>query len=44
MGLLEILLLGVALAADAFSVAISNTLAFDDHATGFSPYAHASFL
>lgn len=31
MGLLEILLLGVALATDAFSVTISNTFAFDDH-------------
>ena len=30
MGLLEILLLGVALATDAFSVTISNTFAFDD--------------
>ena len=31
MGLLEILMLGVALATDAFSVTISNTFAFDDH-------------
>lgn len=31
MGLLEIFLLGVALATDAFSVTISNTFAFDDH-------------
>ena len=31
MGLLEILLLGVALATDAFSVTISNTFAFGDH-------------
>lgn len=31
MGLLEILLLGMALATDAFSVTISNTFAFDDH-------------
>lgn len=31
MGLLEILILGVALATDAFSVTISNTFAFDDH-------------
>ena len=31
MGLLEILMLGMALATDAFSVTISNTFAFDDH-------------
>lgn len=31
MGLLEIFMLGVALATDAFSVTISNTFAFDDH-------------
>ena len=31
MGLLEILMMGVALATDAFSVTISNTFAFDDH-------------
>ena len=31
MGLLEILMLGVALATDAFSVTISNTFAFNDH-------------
>lgn len=31
MGLLEILMLGVALATDAFSVTISNTFVFDDH-------------
>ncbi len=31
MGLLEILMLGVALATDAFSVTVSNTFAFDDH-------------
>ena len=31
MGLLEILMLSVALATDAFSVTISNTFAFDDH-------------
>ncbi|MBF0905938.1 MAG: manganese efflux pump [Atopobium sp.] len=31
MGLLEILMIGVALATDAFSVTISNTFAFDDH-------------
>ena len=31
MGLLEILMLGVALATDVFSVTISNTFAFDDH-------------
>lgn len=31
MGLLEILMLGVALATDAFSVTISNAFAFDDH-------------
>ena len=31
MGILEILMLGVALATDAFSVTISNTFAFDDH-------------
>ena len=31
MGLLEILMLGVVLATDAFSVTISNTFAFDDH-------------
>ena len=31
MGLLEILMLGVALVTDAFSVTISNTFAFDDH-------------
>lgn len=31
MGLLEILMLGVALATDSFSVTISNTFAFDDH-------------
>ena len=31
MGLLEILMLGVALATDAFSVTISKTFAFDDH-------------
>ena len=30
MGLLEILMLGMALATDAFSVTISNTFAFDD--------------
>lgn len=31
MGLFEILMMGVALATDAFSVTISNTFAFDDH-------------
>ena len=31
MGLLEIFMLGVALATDAFSVTISNTFVFDDH-------------